>query len=497
MKRRSTRLRYLVIAVSALGWAISSSLATTPGAQLADESVSEADESASGIVIYLEDGPLVSDTSVRNGATYLPVLELVGRLALAFTEDETSETLTIRGPEGALEVINNSNAVRIGSRLVRMNSPVVREAEQWWVPVEFLTLPLADISGVRFRYEAGSPRIFAGSVTPALLDMNAAPNQSGTRLTIRTGTRINVRVQQDRDNNRVILSVDHSPFDPTRESLEYRDGTVRSVRFDDSNGNSRIVVETSEQLANVRLVPADDNRTFYVDFVPENTPGQVVAAPPSAPPDNLISPGPLRVIVIDAGHGGLDSGSSASGTLEKDLTLALARRFRSSLQARFDATVILTRDSDREMSHEERASIANNSKADLLISIHVGYSFDATESSSSLFVMHPLPDSSDAQPPSDDAFFQSWYRAYALNSAESLRLAEVLHQSLDLEFRRWQFPVRHAPVGLLASTAIPAVVVELGNANNEADLATLNNDDFQEEFVESVLDAIEAYGGGV
>ncbi len=452
-------------------------------------------DEAGRLAIYFEDGPFIADTSVRNGTTFLSVIELVRRMTLPYTDATATETLTIRGPGATLEIRNGSTTLTLGTRSIEMGAPASRESGRWWVPMEFLTLGLADASGVRFRYDDPSPRVFAGTVVPTLLDMNAAQTEAGTRLTIRTGQSVNVRVQQDPAANRVVLSIDPSPLDPTREELEYRDGSIRAVRFDDSEGVARIVIDTTEQLANVRLVPTDENRTFHLDFVPENTPPETVTGQAATSPDPLSSAGTARVIVIDPGHGGLDNGASAHGILEKDLTLAFARRLRSALLSRFDATVIMTRDDDREMSQEERTTIANNSAGDLLIGLHVGYSFDRTESSSSLFVMHPIP-GRDGEAPSEEALFQPWYRAYMQTGAESRRFAEILHRNLDSAIRRWEFPVRQAPVGLLASTTMPAAIVELGNANNEGDLAMLNDPDVQDRIIGAILDTIGTYGGG-
>ena len=485
MRRSFMRYRHGLLAGCALTAGLAVSAANLPSFQR---------NAPSGpLVIYLEDGPLVSDARDRDGATYLPILELADRLGIPYSHDADSDTLTIRGPWADLEVVNNGNAVRLGPRPIRMRSPVIRDGERWWAPIEFLTLPLADASGVRFRYEAGRPRIFAGNVAATLLDMDAAPTGDGTRLTIRAGRTINVRVQQDRDNDRVVLSVDRAPFDPRRESLEYRDGAVQSVRFDDSDGSARIVVGTRGRLANVRLVPADGNRTFHVDFVPADPVARsTVAAAPV--PDERRTAGALRVVAIDAGHGGLDSGTAAHGTLEKDLTLALARRLRAAMENRLDAAFVLTRDDDREVSHEERAAVANNSGAELLISLHVGYSMDPTESTASVFVMHAVEEHE--APPVGDAMFRPWYRAWEGPRGETLRLAEILHRRLEAAIPRWEFAVRRAPVGLLASTVMPSVVIELGNANNASDLDVLTSGAFQDRLASAVLEAIEAYGRG-
>ena len=80
--------------------------------------------------------------------------------------------------------------------------------------------------------------------------------------------------------------------------------------------------------------------------------------------------GPVRRIVVDAGHGGHDTGAiGPSGVREKDVTLAMARRLATRLRARGFA-VVLTRDRDTFVALEERTAIANARRGDLFVSLH-------------------------------------------------------------------------------------------------------------------------------
>src|SRR5207237_10365571 len=97
--------------------------------------------------------------------------------------------------------------------------------------------------------------------------------------------------------------------------------------------------------------------------------------------------GRLRVVVIDRGHGGMESGAKTSAGIEKDLTLALARRLRTVLQTRLGTTVLLTRDADIALDNEARSAVANNNQANLFISLHIGYSGNKMDASSYVFVM--------------------------------------------------------------------------------------------------------------
>ena len=95
---------------------------------------------------------------------------------------------------------------------------------------------------------------------------------------------------------------------------------------------------------------------------------------PALPEPVFPTPG-VKTIVIDPGHGGEEAGAKgAKGTLEKAVTLSVARRLKSALEARLGARVLLTRVSDGAVGPDERAAVANNNKADLFISLHANAS---------------------------------------------------------------------------------------------------------------------------
>ncbi len=454
-------------------------------------------------VVYFNDGPFPTTSTLRNDATFVELTDLIRRMGLPYTDATSAATFTIRGPLGTLIATSERNTLTIDGQTLELEHAPFKDNTEWYVPVEFLTSALEQITGVDFRYQSGAPRLLAGTLTATRLAINAVGNQGETRLTIRSDVSVNIRVQQIPEENRVILAIDHAPIYPTAELLDYRDGSIRSVRFDDSDGRSKILVETTPQVASVRLTPTNENRTFFVDFVPESAPTESVAAPPAPDREGLAEAGGVRVIVIDPGHGGLDGGAQASGTLEKELTLALARRIRTRLQNGFDTTVILTRDSDIALSAETRSAIANNNSADLLISLHIGVSRDPAETGASLFVMKEMfpnrPDGIDLNGDVDDrasavTLFRPWYRAYQSNLPRSRVLGAIFQRQLAAAIPGWEFLLREAPIGVLTSAAMPAILVELGNANNPASLQALTNAALQDRLIEAIVRSVTEFG---
>ena len=161
-------------------------------------------------------------------------------------------------------------------------------------------------------------------------------------------------------------------------------------------------------------------------------------APPVVPPRS--------VVVLDAAHGGDDSGAILGSQPEKAYTLALSVRLRSLLAAR-GFQVVTTRESDIAVEPDRRAEIANHAKAMACLSLH------ATEAGSGVHIFVS------SLAPQDDARFLPWKTAQAAWVTRSLALAGVLNSALQ-----------HAGIGVtlgrigmpaMDSMTCPAVAVEV------------------------------------
>src|SRR5262249_52752543 len=129
------------------------------------------------------------------------------------------------------------------------------------------------------RYRPGTSRIFVGSVDAPELEMNAQTLGPITRLTIRCGTPIKLDAKRD-DSSKVTLDIDRSPLDPSRERFDHRDRLLRSVAFDDTDGKSKIILEVTRDVADLRVTPADSNRIYFIDLIKK---GETVTEAPPPP----------------------------------------------------------------------------------------------------------------------------------------------------------------------------------------------------------------------
>jgi N-acetylmuramoyl-L-alanine amidase len=449
--------------------------------------------------IYFPNSKLLVKTEVLNRTVYLPVTEVIQQMGVPYQDAIALETLTIRSGSNRLVVTKNSALISYNDQIILLPSPILREDNRWLAPVEFLSMGLTRLTGTEFRYRAGTSRVFAGNIEAPELEMNAQTLGPITRVTIRCAVPISVESKRE-DPTKAVLTIDRTPLDPTRERFDHRDRLLHSVVFDDSDGQSKIVLDMAREVGDLRVTSADNKRVYFIDL--SRTPEAVTAAPPAAAeppaatakPDAVPAERKVRVVVIDPGHGGMDTGARTATLAEKDLTLTLARKLRSALQSRLGATVLLTRDSDATLDNEARSAVANNNQANLFISLHVGYSPNKNETGSSVFMMkEDFGDGSAPAAGGRDQLFLPWYLGYRTRRAASGAAASTLEQELNKGIPTWKFTVRTAPLAVLSSATMPSLILEVGNLNNAMSAQTLTDTVFQTKLVNTIVDAVQRF----
>jgi N-acetylmuramoyl-L-alanine amidase len=186
--------------------------------------------------------------------------------------------------------------------------------------------------------------------------------------------------------------------------------------------------------------------------------------PPPAPPavpqtPALLRQDGLRVVVLDAGHGGTDAGARGpAGVLEKDVVLVLARLVRNELE-RQGYQVVLTREGNDNPSFEDRAALANAQRGFLFITLHIS-STGPTGTARAYYYGGAKADP--ASSPAS-AGLTRWEEAQLPHIALSRRFAELLQVQLGLKFRGSAEIPSAAAVRQLRSVAGPAVAVEISS----------------------------------
>lgn len=200
----------------------------------------------------------------------------------------------------------------------------------------------------------------------------------------------------------------------------------------------------------------------------------------------------VQCIVIDAGHGGKDSGArnDAYGLIEKDLTLDVARRLQLLLEAA-GCEVVMTRESDVYIPLDQRPKMANRAKADLFISLHFNAAASHTASGFESYALTPQHQASSkySRPRAKDAIHFSGNDQDPWNTLIAYHLERALVQRLggpDRGIKRARFLV-------LKHLQCPGVLTELGFVSHVETAKQLRSSRFRQTLAESIYDGIMAY----
>jgi N-acetylmuramoyl-L-alanine amidase len=204
-----------------------------------------------------------------------------------------------------------------------------------------------------------------------------------------------------------------------------------------------------------------------------------------------------RIIVIDPGHGGQDSGvRGPDGTLEKTVTLELARLMAAKLEPEFK--VVLTRTDDYGMDLDNRTSMANHLKADIFIAIHTGGSFVHSTTGTSIYY-YQTGSSSDAikehAPSSANQKRNTpilWKNVQNNHVSRSRALASMIDDRLKA-ITAVQSRIERASLVVLQGAAMPAILIEVGYLTNPAEEKNLRDQRFLMGLAEQIRLGVEDF----
>jgi N-acetylmuramoyl-L-alanine amidase len=218
----------------------------------------------------------------------------------------------------------------------------------------------------------------------------------------------------------------------------------------------------------------------------------------------------VRRIVIDPGHGGRDYGAPGylKGVYEKNISLKVARRLANKIRKKLDCEVIMTRNSDRNLSLEERTAIANTKNADLFISIHTNASRDRRAYGIETFFLNLATDNDailvaareNATSTKNISDLQSILSDLMQNAKinESSRLAVHVQESLKDHLKKHYSRikskgVKQAPFYVLLGAQMPAILIETSFISNSRECKRLVNEKYQDRMCDAIVNGIQAY----
>jgi N-acetylmuramoyl-L-alanine amidase len=207
-------------------------------------------------------------------------------------------------------------------------------------------------------------------------------------------------------------------------------------------------------------------------------------------------PRPPRVVAIDPGHGGTDSGApnKALGSTEKTYTLDVALRLKGLLEAS-GYKVVLTRDGDFDLPKPIRSEIANRAKADLFVSVHFNSLFPNTKTTGVEVQYFP---------PRSQRSADSWSPGHSDNAetkeapvnafdAWNTLLAGALHRRILEALKDGDRGEKLEHLGVLRDLRCPGVLIEPAFISSDVEGARLAKPDYRETIAMAVFDGIQDY----
>jgi N-acetylmuramoyl-L-alanine amidase len=222
----------------------------------------------------------------------------------------------------------------------------------------------------------------------------------------------------------------------------------------------------------------------WLYFLP--APVQPIASRPVAPPK---SAEPFSIVVLDAGHGGTDSGALVDGVAEKDLTLDVVFRAERLLRAH-GLQIVLTRDRDASVSLASRAATANRERDCIFVSIH--FNHEKKETISGVETYYALRQA--GRSPSYWSWLPFLQKASAAPAnSESQSLAAFIQESLVAHTQATNRGTKPEQFFVISNVWHPAVLVEGGFLTNKSDVSKLGTDEYREQIAVSITEGVIRY----
>jgi N-acetylmuramoyl-L-alanine amidase len=417
----------------------------------------------------------------REGHDYVALLELLEPLGRVTAKADNSRWRLRYNNSVQAEFEVNKARARIQGRDADLGGKFLIENKRGLVPVGSLSALLPRILGGPVSLHEVSDRLFIGSVATHFTASLSGDNPP--KLVFHFTAPVNPTIATDAGVLRMTFS--REPLvGPASPTLTFGSKVISSATYLESNGAAVVTVNASVP---VIALFANEGRTLVISPTstppPSTTPAAATNPPPAPQPTAPVPPPAAPALrryfaVVDASHGGDDHGETLSTTLaEKDVTVALARSLRQELESRGISTLVL-RDSDANLSVDQRAVFANADHAAIYIAVH------ATSTGHGVRVYTALlPYGEDDRGP-----FRSWTTA----QHPTLPLSQSTASAVASELQKRQLPVRTLSAALrpLNNLTGPALAIEV--APQGFDLSQLTAPDYQQLVTGAVATAIAA-----
>lgn len=482
---------------------------------------------ASPLTLVTRDGRRPLPTVILNNQEFIGLDDLASLFQLTVREDALAGGVTVSYKGRTIVASADQPMASVNGRVITLPAPVARAGRRLLVPIDFIARALAPIYDSPIDLRRASRLLVVGTIRVARVTVRIDAVGPPTRATVEVTPALLANAMFDA--GRVLVRVEADVLDTAPPPAPA--GLIDQIQL--GNQTTTILFALNARAATPRVSTTTTTESTRVTIeVPlvaglQDTtaaPPPQPAAPPAAtaPPAAAPAPAPatpgealppllgqrtarLQTMVIDPGHGGDDAGVHGSkGTLEKQVTLDLSRRLKTLVETRLGVRVILTRDDDRGLSPDGRDAIANNSKADLFLSLHVNGAPSPAMKGAEVYYLRLDRAGEDVRRntaaselvlPAVGGGTRAidvipWDMAQASHVDNSSRFASMLEEELEKHAPMGPRPLQQAPMRVLSGVNMPAALVEVAYLTNADQERSVQSAEFQGGVAQAIFDAI-------
>jgi N-acetylmuramoyl-L-alanine amidase len=364
---------------------------------------------------------------------------------------------------------------------------------------------------------------------PVATNARLGGDDTQTRFVVDLSRKVDLHVFTLADPYRIVVDIPQVTFRLPPKAGETGRGLIKAFRFGlVMPGGSRIVLDL--------VKPARIDKAFVVDPA-EGAPARLVldlvatdregflrkialdqrfahAQAPPAREQQSSSSDARPLVVLDPGHGGIDTGTKGpNGQMEKDIVLDFAKRLREKIETAGKYRVLLTRSDDTFVPLAERVRFAREASAALFISIHAD-SLPRREGDTQGATVYTLSET--ATDPAAARLAEQENRADVIAGVDlkeqpddvagilidlaqretktfSVQFANKLVGTIKQTARLHKDPIKSAGFRVLRAPDVPSVLVELGYVSNKEDLQSLSSDSWRDRTANAMASAVDGY----
>jgi N-acetylmuramoyl-L-alanine amidase len=433
-------------------------------------------------------------TVMHEGRPYVELDRVAASMQTRLDATPSSIRAYLRVPGHVVTFTRNWAQVVVDGRPVVLDAPVRVKAGTWLVPETFVSRVLPRVA------QAGPPAALPKTAmqTGALEELRFRSYPSFTRIVLETSQAVTYRLEQSGPREARVRVVG---LRSELRTEEIRDGLVAEVRMERAGRDLLLRIVFEGQPGEVKAMTLLDPHRLVLDFL----------RPADETIRERVQAAPLRAIVLDAGHGGQDTGAvGPSGLTEKELVLDVTRRVAKLVEEQLKIKVLLTRDDDNFVTLRDRTTLANRARADLFVSIHANAHRHAVSGVETFFLSSEATDNAARQvaalensvieleapaPRARPDFVKAilWDLAQSEFQTESSRLAEIVQDSMTQTLRIPNRGVKQAGFYVLGGAAMPAVLIEVGFVTHPQEERRLRDSRYRDEIARAIFAGLAEY----